>query len=269
MTDILVSDLAIALVQTDLYWKDRTANLAMLEEKIMNLEQRVDLIILPEMFSTGFTMDAAEVAEPMNFTTTKWMRQMAAQTQAVITGSLVIKDGGNFYNRLLWVTPDGIVKKYDKRHLFRMADEDAHYSMGIQREFFNLKGWKIFPQICYDLRFPVWSRNQVEDRELEYDLIFYVASWPSPRISAWDILLQARAVENLSYAVGVNRIGKDGNAIPYSGHSAAYNFKGEKLVFSDNEEEVLFVILDYKALNEYRTKFPAWKDADLFQLKRS
>lgn len=266
MTEMLVPDLAIALVQTDLYWKDRTANLAMLEEKIMNLEQRVDLIILPEMFSSGFTMDAAEVAEPMNFTTTKWMRQMAAQTQAVITGSLVIKEGGSFYNRLLWVTPDGNVSKYDKRHLFRMADEDAHYSTGIQREVFFLKGWKIFPQICYDLRFPIWSRNRIKNHELEYDLIFFVASWPRPRISAWDILLQARAIENLSYAIGVNRIGEDGNCISYSGHSAAYNFKGEKLVFSDNVEQVLFVHLDYKGLKEYREKFPAWKDADFFQL---
>lgn len=264
---MLNSDLTVALVQTDLYWKDRTANLAMLEEKIMNLDQKVDLVILPEMFSTGFTMDAAEVAEPMNFTTTKWMRQMAAQTQAVITGSLVIKEEGKFYNRLLWVSPDGTVNKYDKRHLFRMADEDAHYSMGIQREVFPLKGWKIFPQICYDLRFPVWSRNTVEDDELEYDLIFYVASWPSPRIGAWDILLQARAVENLSYAIGVNRIGKDGNAIPYSGHSAVYNFKGETLVYSDDEENVLFATLDHKALIEYREKFPAWKDADAFKLK--
>lgn len=263
------SDLNIALVQTDLFWKDRTANLAMLEEKIMNLEKMVDLIILPEMFSSGFTMDAVEVAEPMNFITTKWMLQMAAQTQAVITGSAAIRDGGNFYNRLLWVTPDGTVNKYDKRHLFRMADEDVHYSLGIQREIFTLKGWKIFPQICYDLRFPVWSRNQVEHLELEYDLIFYVASWPSPRINAWDILLQARAVENLSYAVGVNRVGIDGNAIPYSGHSAAYNFKGERLVFSDNEEEVLFVSLDYKALKQYRERFPAWKDADFFELKIS
>ncbi|WP_414734323.1 amidohydrolase [Cecembia rubra] len=267
MTDMLFPDLVIALVQTDLYWKDRTANLAMLEEKIMNLPHMVDLIILPEMFTTGFTMDAAEVAEPMNFITTKWMCQMAAQTQSVITGSLVIKEGNSFFNRLLWVRPDGRVSKYDKRHLFRMADEDAHYTMGLQREVLSLKGWKILPQICYDLRFPVWSRNQVVDKDLEYDLVFYVASWPSPRINAWDILLQARAVENLSYSIGVNRVGKDGNAVPYSGHSAAYNFKGEKMVFSENKEEILFVNLDHKALKDYRDKFPAWLDADGFQLK--
>lgn len=258
--------LKIALVQTDLHWKDKTANMAMLEEKLMNLESDVDLIILPEMFTSGFTMDAKEVAEPMNFTTTKWMKQMAAQTQAIVTGSIVVEEKGNFYNRLLWVNPDGKVDFYDKRHLFRMAGEDGHYDMGTQRKVFEWKGWKIMPQICYDLRFPVWSRNRVGDDKLEYDLLFYVASWPSPRISAWDILLKARAVENLSYSIGVNRIGQDGNGVPYSGHSAAYNFKGEILGFSESKEEILFIDLDLNSLQEYREKFPAWLDGDQFDL---
>ncbi|MCR9016579.1 amidohydrolase [Aquiflexum gelatinilyticum] len=261
------TSLKIALIQTDLYWKDKTANMAMLEEKLMNLSSNVDLIILPEMFSTGFTMDAKEVAEPMNFTTTKWMKQMAAQTQALVTGSIVIEEKGNFYNRLLWVRPDGKVDFYDKRHLFRMAGEDAHYDMGTERKLFELKGWKIMPQICYDLRFPVWTRNRVEDDKLEYDLLFYIASWPSPRISAWDILLKARAVENLSYSIGVNRIGQDGNGIPYSGHSAVYNFKGETLGFSESKEEILFIELDLDSLHEYREKFPAWLDVDIFDLQ--
>lgn len=261
------TSLKIALVQTDLYWKDKTANMAMLEERLMNLASDVDLIILPEMFTTGFTMDAIEVAEPMNFTTTKWMKQMAAQTQALVTGSIVIEEKGNYYNRLLWVSPDGKVDFYDKRHLFRMAGEDAHYDMGKERKVFELKGWKIMPQICYDLRFPVWTRNRVQDDKLEYDLLFYVASWPSPRISAWDILLKARAVENLSYSIGVNRIGQDGNGIPYSGHSAAYNFKGETLGFSDSKEEILFIDLDLNSLSEYREKFPAWLDVDGFDLQ--
>jgi len=266
MTQQEIPDLRLALVQTDLYWKDRTANLAMLEEKIMNLEKQVDLVILPEMFSTGFTMDAEEVAEPMNFYSTKWMKQMAAQTGAVITGTIVVKEGGDFYNRLLWVKPSGELTKYDKRHLFRMAQEDHHFSMGTERFIFEWKGWKIFPQVCYDLRFPVWSRNRIVDNRLEYDLVFFVASWPHPRIQAWDILLQARAIENLSYSVGVNRVGQDGNAIPYSGHSAAYNFKGERLVYSEYEERVLYVSLKYDDLRQYREKFPAWRDADQFTL---
>ncbi|WP_373521981.1 amidohydrolase [Aquiflexum sp.] len=267
MNQNIIDQLKIALIQTDLFWKNKTANMAMLEEKIMNLEQVVDLIILPEMFSTGFTMDAKEVSEPMNLDTTKWMKQMAAQTKAVVTGSVIINDKDNYYNRLLWVTPDGKIDTYDKRHLFRMANEDAHYDMGKARKIFEWKGWKIMPQICYDLRFPVWSRNRIKENEMEYDLIFYVANWPSPRIGAWDNLLQARAVENLSYSIGVNRIGTDGNEVPYCGHSAAYNYKGEKLTFSERQEEVLFVELDLQNLKDFRRKFPAWMDSDQFDLK--
>jgi omega-amidase len=261
----MYSDLRIALIQTDLYWKDSIANLAMFEEKIMGMVASVDLIVLPEMFTTGFTMEPEEVAEPMNFTTTRWMKQMAAQTQAVITGSIVIKDGGLFYNRLLWVEPNGKVQKYDKRHLFRMANEDQYYSMGKERAIFSCKGWKIFPQVCYDLRFPVWSRNQLRNGKLEYDLVFYVASWPSPRVSAWDILLQSRAVENLSYAIGVNRIGQDGNGVPYSGHSAAFDFKGDRLVYGGEVEGILQLVINYDELARFREKFPAWMDADNFE----
>lgn len=259
--------LKIALVQTDLYWKNKTANMAMLEEKIMNLDKAVDLIILPEMFTTGFTMDAHEVGEPMNLDTTKWMKQLAAQTNAVVTGSVIINDKGNYYNRLLWVTPEGKIETYDKRHLFRMADEDAHFAMGMTRKVFEWRGWKIMPQICYDLRFPVWARNKMMESEMEYDLIFYVANWPSPRVGAWDILLQARAVENLSYSIGVNRIGKDGNDVPYCGHSAAYNYKGERISFAEGREEILFVDIQWDALKDYRSKFPAWMDGDSFELK--
>ncbi|MFD2202156.1 amidohydrolase [Shivajiella indica] len=257
----------IALVQTNLFWKDKTANLAMLEEKLMNFEGETDLIILPEMFPTGFTMEVEEVSEPMNFTTTRWMKQIAKQKKSVVTGSVVIREHNKYFNRLLWVDKFGNVDWYDKRHLFRMAEEDAYYAMGTERKVFDIKGWKILPQVCYDLRFPVWSRNRVEGDKMEYDIALYVASWPSPRISAWDILLQARAVENLCYAIGVNRIGQDGNSIPYSGHSGAYNFKGEKLAFSSDEEVILPISLDYASLVEFREKFPAWKDADEFQLK--
>lgn len=262
----IISPIKIALVQTDLYWKDKTANMAMLEEKIRGIDREVDLIVLPEMFSTGFTMDAKEVAEPMNLHTSKWMKQMALQTQAVVTGSVIINDKGRYFNRLMWVGPDGIIDWYDKRHLFRMANEDEYYKMGKERKVFQLKGWNIMPQVCYDLRFPVWSRNRVNEGNFEYDMIFYVANWPSPRIGAWDTLLKARGVENLSYAIGVNRIGEDGNSVPYSGHSGAYDFKGETLTFSADKEEILFVELDFESLQQYREKFPAWMDADRFDL---
>src|SRR5690606_10338678 len=219
------------------------------------------------MFPTGFSMNVAEMAEPMNFTSTKWMKQMAAQTGAVLTGSVIIKDSGKYFNRLLWVSPSGEVSHYDKRHLFSMAQEEAHYDPGKENILVNLKGWKILPQICYDLRFPVWSRNSA-DKEGKglYDLVFYVASWPASRISAWDILLKARSVENHAYTIGVNRIGKDGNEVIYNGHSAAYNYKWETLVFSNNGEAVLMVELDYQKLQQFREKFPVWKDADGFEL---
>src|SRR5690606_10220796 len=201
----MVKNLKVALFQTDLYWQDRAANLANLEEKIWSLKNPVDLVVLPEMFSTGFTMNSREMAEPMNFTTTRWMKHMAAQTGAVITGSVIINDSGKYFNRLLWVTPEGGVSHYDKKHLFRLANEDAHFDMGKEKIIVDLKGWKILPLICYDLRFPVWSRNRANSSgEGLYDLVFYIASWPASRIAAWDILLQARAIENLSYTIGVN-----------------------------------------------------------------
>lgn len=264
---MMIEDLRIALIQTDLYWQDRGANLASLEEKIWAMEHAVDLIILPEMFPTGFTMDAKEMAEPMNLTTTRWMKQMAAQTKAVITGSVIIRESQQFFNRLLWVTPEGEVSFYDKRHLFRMVNEDAHFDMGQKNIFVNLKGWKILPQICYDLRFPVWSRN-LPDKQGNgmYDLAFYIASWPASRISAWDILLKARAVENLSYMIGVNRTGQDGKGIQYNGHSGVYDFKGQTMVFSEDKEGILYAQLNHQQLLDFREQFPAWKDADRFQI---
>ncbi|MBW3470515.1 amidohydrolase [Arthrospiribacter ruber] len=260
--------LKVALVQTELYWKNKVANMAMLEEKIAGMDEEVDIIILPEMFTTGFTMEAEEVAENMNLQTTRWLKQMARHTQALVTGSFVVVEDGKYFNRLVWAKPNGDIGHYDKRHLFRMASEDEHYSMGKTQEFFEWKGWRIMPQVCYDLRFPVWSRNRLlDDGSLAYDLVFYVASWPSPRINAWDILLQARAVENLAYSIGVNRIGRDGNQVPYSGHSGAYNYKGETICFSQEKEEILIAELDYEGLMEFRKKFPAWRDSDRFELK--
>ncbi|MBN3582585.1 amidohydrolase [Algoriphagus aestuarii] len=258
--------LSIALVQTDLYWKDKTANLAMLEEKIWELTEKVDLIILPEMFPTGFSMEAAELAEPMNLGICKWMKQMASQTQAVITGSAIIKDEGMFYNRLLWVTPEGEISHYDKRHLFRMAKEEETYSPGQRLPVFDLKGWKICPQVCYDLRFPVFSRNSWKNGEAAYDFLFYVASWPAARTSAWDALLPARAIENLCYVAGVNRIGRDGNEIEYIGHSSAFDFKGVQIANAGEEGKTVLFTLNAEYLESYRAKFPAWMDADNFTI---
>src|SRR5690606_7882392 len=259
-------ELRIALVQTDLHWEDKTANLAMLEEKIWGLKKKVDLIVLPEMFHTGFSMEAAKLAEPMNLTICKWMKQMAAQTKATITGSAIISEGGKYYNRLLWVGPDGYTEHYDKRHLFRMANEDHIFSPGLKLPVFNLKGWEICPQVCYDLRFPVWSRNGWETDVASYDVLLYIASWPAARISAWDALLPARAIENLSYAIGVNRIGTDGNGILYDGHSAAYDFRGSKIGDLNEGDEIQIVTFSAENLQEFRTKFPAWKDADEFRI---
>lgn len=262
------SPLKIALIQADLFWKEKTANLSMFEEKIWEIGQKVDLIILPEMFPTGFSMDAEELAEPMNLTVCKWMQQQAAQTGAVITGSAIIKENKHFFNRLLWVEPDGKIQFYDKRHLFRMAQEEEHFDAGNRLPIFHLKGWRILPQVCYDLRFPVWSRNTHVNGHMAYDLVIYVASWPAPRVSAWDALLPARAIENLAYSIGVNRVGLDGNDVPYCGHSAVFDFKGTRLMDLGEEESKGVITLDGDSLVEYRKKFPAWMDSDRFSIDR-
>lgn len=263
-----MEDLKIAGIQSDLYWHDRGSNLAMFEEKIWELKSSVDLIVLPEMFTTGFTMEAVAVAEHMNMDTTKWMKQMASQTQAVITGSVILQEGKRFFNRLLWVTPKGEVLYYDKRHLFRMANEDAHFSMGKSQPVFEWKGWKILPQVCYDLRFPVWSRNRAtEGGGFAYDFSFYIASWPAARTMAWDVLLPARAIENWTYTMGINRVGVDGNNIAYDGHSAIYDFKGKRVCFAGDKEMTFITVLKADQLLEYREKFPAWKDADSFRME--
>lgn len=262
----------ITLLQANLYWHDPVANQAMLEERIFNLDEPTDLIVLPEMFTTGFTMDARAVAEPMNLTTFRWLKQMAAQTGAVVTGSYVVKEAGQFFNRLIWMQPDGQFDTYDKRHLFRMAGEDAIYTAGTQRIVKEWKGWRICPLICYDLRFPVWSRNAPvsagfsPSTNFDYDLLLYVANWPAARRNAWNVLLQARAIENLSYVVGVNRVGTDGNGHLYSGDSAVIDFKGDVLFRQADLEVVHHQTLSLNELRAFREKFPANRDADGFTL---
>ncbi|AQG81536.1 amidohydrolase [Spirosoma montaniterrae] len=253
----------VSLLQTDLYWHDPVANRAMLEERVFSLPESTDLIVLPEMFTTGFTMDARAVAEPMNLTTFRWLKQMAAQTGAVITGSYVVREGSAFYNRLVWMQPDGQFDTYDKRHLFRMAGEDRIYTAGTRRLVKEWKGWRICPLICYDLRFPVWSRNN----PVEYDLLLYVANWPAPRRNAWNTLLQARAIENLSYVAGVNRVGTDGNGHLYAGDSSIIDFKGDVLFQHSDTELTHQQTLSLDALRAFRDRFPAHLDADSFTIE--
>lgn len=223
--------------------------------------EEVDLIVLPEMFSSGFTMNPKAVAETMNGETIAWLQHLAKAKVCAITGSLVIEENGKYYNRLVFVYPNGELKTYDKRHLFTLAGEDKVYTAGKEKLIINFKGFKICPLICYDLRFPVFSRN-VED----YDLLLYVANWPKPRINAWDILLKARAVENMSYAIGVNRIGMDENELEYVGHTQAVDFLGNYLLEAQETDGVFIVELDKEKLLETRSKLAFLKDKDSFKL---
>jgi omega-amidase len=263
-----MEDLGVTLIQSDIHWQEVDANLAELEEKIWQLPESTDLIILPEMFNTGFTMETGALAEPMNGKTFKWMKQMAGQTRATITGSLIIREQDRYYNRLIWMNPDGTFFKYDKRHLFRIAEEDHYFAAGKDQLITDLNGWKICPLICYDLRFPVWSRNSFlkEKHQLAYDLVIYIANWPAARISAWDALLQARAIENLCYAIGVNRIGKDGNGIQYNGHTSIIDPLGKPVILMDDKPGIKSLLLSYNKLTDYRDKFPVYLDNDHFKI---
>jgi predicted amidohydrolase len=262
-------DLKVTIIQSDLHWEDIGANLSMFEEKIWRINGNTDVIVLPEMFSTGFTMGAPRLAEMMNMRTTKWMRQVADQTGALILGSFIANVHDRYYNRLLWMEPGGHFKTYDKRHLFRMANEHKTYSPGESLLIGTWKGWRICPLVCYDLRFPVWSRNtfDITSRRLTYDLLIYVANWPMIRIDAWDALLKARAIENLSYAIGVNRIGQDGNGIEYNGHSAFISPKGETIFSTEGSETIKTLEINANSLQAYRDKFPAYLDADEFSIE--
>lgn len=264
----MIQDLTVSLMQSNLHWESSEANLAMFEEKIWQINTATDLIILPEMFNTGFSMDAARLAEPMNSKTFRWMKQQAAQTGAVIIGSYIIKENLNNYNRLFWVEPDGNFAFYDKRHLFSLAGENKIFTAGNTNLIKTWKGWKICPLVCYDLRFPVWSKNRISNNEPLYDLLIYIANWPTPRIAAWDVLLQARAVENLSYVVGVNRTGTDEKGHSYNGHSKVIDPKGY-IIFDLNEEEGIgTIILNYEEQRAFREKFLSFLlDADEFEIK--
>lgn len=256
------NNLKTALIQLDLSWEDPTENLKKFSERIGNLKDPVDLIVLPEMFSTGFSMNADTLAEEPDGPTVSWMMETAKENNTALTGSVIIKENGNFYNRLFFVFPDGSFKTYDKRHTFTLAREDQTYTAGTERLIVEYKGWRICPLICYDLRFPVWARNTSD-----YDLLIYVANWPETRIHAWDILLQARAIENMSYCIGVNRTGNDGNDYRYNGHTAVYDCLGKNLFDNDRSREFTeIVILEKSHVEETRDKLKFLQDRDSFSL---
>ncbi|CAN5244336.1 amidohydrolase [soil metagenome] len=264
-------DIKITAIQSQLFWEDRTANLHMFGEKIRLVETPTDLLVLPEMFTTGFSMNPAKLAENTDGPTLEWMREQAVKINAVVTGSFIVHENGNYYNRMLWVRPDGSFEKYDKRHLFRMAGEEKQYAAGKEKKIVDLHGWKVCLQICYDLRFPVWSRNKWTQTENEliadYDLLIYIGNWPERRGKAWKTLLMSRAIENLAYVVGVNRVGNDGNNILHSGDSALIDFKGEHLKTAIiGREEIISDMFSYQDLNAFRKSFPAGMDADHFSL---
>jgi omega-amidase len=264
--NLLPKPLRVTILQAPLEWQDAPANLSYFNQKISSLDTQSDVIVLPEMFTTGFTMKPQQFAELHEGPGFQWMKQKASEKSCVICGSISVNDNGKFFNRLYWVRPDGTYEHYDKRHLFRMAGEDKIYTAGTRRVVVELKGWKILLQICYDLRFPVFSRNRwnkEKDNAAEYDAIVYVANWPQVRSYPWKHLLIARAIENQAYVVGVNRIGNDGNKIAHSGDSVVLNPRGEQIsTLISGEEKTETVVLDYTLLDEYRKAFPVGLDAD-------
>ena len=251
-------NLNVTLIQTELAWEDVDANLEHIDHCIDAVEAPTDLIVLPEMFSTGFSMNAHALAEPMNGKAVTWLRNKALKKEVTITGSVMIQEDGKYYNRLLWACPDGRIILYDKKHLFRYAGEEKVYTAGNDIVTVELKGWKIRPFICYDLRFPIWTRNL----GLAYDLSLFVANWPAKRAPHWRALLRARAIENQAYAIGVNRVGTDGNGFDYSGHSAVIDPTGNTLFEQEYGPCSPTISLDFAALDNYRQQFPAWMDSD-------
>jgi omega-amidase len=272
----IMSTLAITLIQTKLHWEDKAANLQMLQQKILSINERTEIVVLPEMFSTGFSMKPETLAEKMDGDTVNWMKEMATQKKIILTGSVIIEDEGHYYNRLIWMLPNGQYGIYDKRHRFAFAGEDDHYSAGTKRLIASVKGWKINLQVCYDLRFPVWVRqaspsNSVTEGEgelaaPEYDVLIYVANWPERRNNAWKTLLQARAIENQCYVIGVNRVGNDGNGIYHSGDSMAIDPLGEIIYHKKDEEDIFTIKLSKEHLKSIREKFPFWRDGDNFTI---
>jgi predicted amidohydrolase len=266
-----MADLRISLVQTILHWENKTANLEMLERKIDGISSKAELIVLPEMFSTGFSMNKESLAETMDGPTVSWLRKTAVRKGAIITGSMIAKDETTpeigYYNRMIWMLPNSEYAFYDKRHLFAYGTEDQHYSAGNKRLIASVNGWKVNLQICYDLRFPVWirqSRKEQPSTAPEYDLLIVCANWPLVRSLAWRTLLQARAIENQCYVIGVNRTGLDGKGLEYGGESMVLGPSGEPVKILGAEEEIFSHTLSRNTLDDLRAKLPFWRDADKF-----
>lgn len=260
--------LTFSLIQTNLFWENKQQNLDMLKTKILGIKDKTQVIVLPEMFSTGFSMQPHLFAETMDGNTIQWMKKIAAEKKIILTGSLMIDDDGKYYNRLIWMLPNGQFGFYNKRHCFAYAQEDKHYTAGTEKKIAQVNGWKINLQVCYDLRFPVWSRQNDFDKNGDnlFDILLYVANWPKRRSYAWKSLLVARAIENQCYVVAVNRVGFDGNNIEHSGDSMVINPLGEILYTKKNVEDIFTITLDKNVLVDIRNKFPFLKDADSFNL---
>ena len=263
-------DLIVSLVQQELAWQQPELNRQAFAKRIREQAQGSDLIVLPEMFTAGFSMNSREVAEPQEGDTLVWMRELAAEMNAVITGSYAVVTGDGDddlpVNRLVWMRPDASYETYDKKHLFRMAGEHKRYQAGDRRLLVTHKGWNICPMVCYDLRFPVWCRNQEGPNALTYDLMLFVANWPAARAYHWSQLLRARAIENLACVVGVNRVGRDDNGLDYSGDSVILDAEGKPLAEPESDIGVFTATLSAQALKAYRERFPAYLDADEFRL---
>lgn len=257
-----MEDLQVTIVQMSLHWEEKEKNLAMFGDKLDKLEKPGDLVLLPEMFTTGFSMNSSELAETEEGPTVSWMREQAQKTGAVLAGSFIASERGHAYNRMVWMPPEGPYETYDKRHLFRFAGETEYYSPGRERKIVTLKGWRIQLSICFDLRFPVWLRNRQD-----HDLLLCNANWPEPRRNAWQTLLRARAIENQVYVMGVNRVGEDGKGLPYAGDSAVIDPKGEAISKTQPyAESIETVTLSREELERFREKFPIHQEADPFTL---
>lgn len=262
-----MQDLTISLVQADLFWEDKKANLHQFDRLMSQITEPTDLIILPEMFNTGFSMQARLLAEDMSGSTIQWMLEKARQYKSTIIGSMIIVESGNYFNRLITAHPDQTLNHYDKRHLFRMADEHLSFAPGQEVLTLEIKGWKIRPLVCYDLRFPVWSRNRyTKEAGWSYDLAVYAANWPAARTIPWKTLPVARAIENQAYIATVNRIGTDGKGIPYSGDSQVVNSYGEIIAAMNQTESVKSILLNRASLEKHRSVFPVGWDADSFEI---
>lgn len=262
-----MADLKVTLIQSRLYWEDIAANLQMFDEKIDSIGERTEVVFLPEMFSTGFSMQPEKLAETMDGSAVQWMKKKAAEKNIILTGSLIIEENGHYVNRLIWMLPNGTYGTYDKRHLFGYAGEHEHYQPGDKRLIAQVKGWKINLNICYDMRFPVWARNTIQpDGTPAYDVLVYVANWPERRSTAWTTLLQARAIENQCYAIGVNRVGDDGNKIYHSGETSLIDPMGEIIYRKSHDEDIFTYTLQRDRLDEVRKNIPFLKDADNFTI---